>query len=52
MYKANTQYDGFRTLQVFNNEDGSQYLWLDNGDHKSLIWTDGVQSVHIKDKAK
>jgi hypothetical protein len=52
MYQANTQYDGFRTEKVFDNEDGSQYIWLDNDTYWTLIWVDGSESVWIRDTPK
>jgi hypothetical protein len=47
MYKSNTEYVGFTTGRVYTNEDGSQYVWIDNGEYETLIWTDGRESVWI-----
>lgn len=48
MYEPYTEYDGFSTLGVWNNEDGSQYVRLEDG---PLIWIsgDGKESVLIRD---
>lgn len=37
MYKAYTQYIGFRTGQVINVYGGGQLLWIDNGGFWNIV---------------
>lgn len=52
MYRPYTTYPGFKTGRVSNNGDGSQYVWVDNVTYWAVIWTDGNESVWIRDEYK
>jgi len=38
MYKAYTQYEGFSLGPVTKPKDGTQTVWVDNGNYYSLVF--------------
>jgi hypothetical protein len=51
-YLPYTQYEGFSTGRVEDYPDGTQVVWIDNGDHWAVVQIQGTQSELIRAESK
>jgi hypothetical protein len=52
-YQPYTRYDGFLTGPVYKGSDGADdIVYVDNGDHYTVIWVNGTDSGFLRNVDK